>query len=171
MDCHLSKGPSAKENMQTAVDLWVKHGAPKQKLVLGFPSAGIGFVLKSSATELGAPTLQAAFGRYSGPHGPAWPYFEICQLISSGASVYFLSKQRVPYLVSGNQWIGFENPESVKEKIRFIKKQGLGGFATDLMTDDFSGKYCNEGTYPLLTAAVTECSKSSSLSHMHKVCG
>ena len=47
----------------------------------------------------------------------------------------------------------YDNPESIRYKSEYVKKQRLGGVAywsVDL--DDFRGNMCNSGKYPLLTA-------------------
>lgn len=34
---------------------------------------------------------------------------------------------RAPYMFKGNQWIGYDDIESIKEKVNFLKSRGLGG--------------------------------------------
>ncbi len=53
----------------------------------------------------------------------------------------------------GNEWIGFEDVQSLKEKVNYIKTRGLGGamfWTLDL--DDFNGQFCGQGKYPLINS-------------------
>ena len=38
-------------------------------------------------------------------------------MIKNGAKVYRMEDARVPYLVNGNQWIGYDDPQSLREKV------------------------------------------------------
>merc|ERR1712141_416590 len=56
-----------------------------------------------------------------------------------------------PYVVDGDQWFGYDNKKSLKLKIDWIKNNNYAGimiWALDF--DDFDGKFCNEGKYPLM---------------------
>ncbi|CAG5130507.1 unnamed protein product, partial [Candidula unifasciata] len=80
-------------------------------------------------------------------------YPEICEQIHAGASVAWDQEQRVPYAVLGDQWVGYENPRSVGEKVTWAFEHRLGGvmfWSLDL--DDFKGDYCGQGRFPLLTS-------------------
>ncbi|KAJ6659926.1 hypothetical protein lerEdw1_018382 [Lerista edwardsae] len=156
-----------------AVKYWLSKGAPAEKIIMGIPVYGRTFTLSSSQTGLNAPA--------SGP-GTAGPYtreagflsyYEICNFIKEGAKTVMLPNEKVPYSFKGNQWVGYDNVESVKTKARYLKQKKLGGgmvWAMDLddfsqipeakeggmvwalAFDDFSGTFCNQGKYPLLQA-------------------
>ncbi len=67
--------------------------------------------------------------------------------------------QKVPYAYHGNQWVGYDDPESINIKTRYVVEKNLGGLMVwSLDTDDFHGK---SGTsYPLLRAISSGLLKS-----------
>nr|AZQ25750.1 Chitinase-3 [Haliotis discus discus] len=152
------KGENRYLNVAWAAEYWAKNGAPRDKLVIGLATYGRTFTLVSPGDSgLGAPARGAGTaGKYTREAG-FLSYYEICQLIKSGADVHYIEDQKVPYLVSGNQWVGYDDVSSLQTKVKFMKDQGYGGvmvWALDL--DDFTGS-CGEGTYPLLTAVNGQC--------------
>ncbi|KFQ58310.1 Acidic mammalian chitinase, partial [Pelecanus crispus] len=140
-------------NVDYAMNYWKSNGAPAEKLLVGFPTYGHNFNLQSSSdTAVGAPT--------SGP-GPAGPYtrqagflayYEICTFLDSGATQAWDAHQDVPYAYSGNEWVGYDNVKSFNIKVDWLKKNNFGGaMVWDLALDDFTGTFCKEGKYPLIT--------------------
>ncbi|NXN74580.1 CHIA chitinase, partial [Himantopus himantopus] len=140
-------------NVDYAMNYWKSNGAPAEKLVVGFPAYGNTFTLQNPADNgLGAPA--------SGP-GPAGPYteeagtlayYEICTLLNSGATQVWDAPQDVPYTYKGSEWVGYDNIKSYNIKVDWLKKNNFGGamvWAIDL--DDFTGTFCKEGKYPLIT--------------------
>ncbi|NWI63517.1 CHIA chitinase, partial [Todus mexicanus] len=136
-----------------AMNYWRNNGAPAQKLLVGFPTYGHSFTLQNPSNNgIGAPT--------SGP-GPAGPYtqeggllayYEICTILASGATQTWDASQDVPYAYKGNEWIGYDNVKSFSVKVDWLKKNNFGGamvWTIDL--DDFTGTFCNQGKYPLIT--------------------
>lgn len=60
---------------------------------------------------------------------------------------------KVPYAISGDQWIGFDDERSIRNKMKWIKDNGYGGamvWTVDM--DDFTGTFCGEVKYPLIGA-------------------
>ncbi|BFY99793.1 hypothetical protein BsWGS_02833 [Bradybaena similaris] len=152
-------GANADLNIQWVANYWAQQGAPKNKIVIGLALYGRSFTLTSSNSAVGAPASAGAAGTYTKEAGYL-AYYEICELLSKGASTHTIADQHVPYLVSGNQWVGYDNEASLREKVRYIKTNGFGGamvWALDL--DDFKGHFCGKGHYPLLSAIKDECSK------------
>lgn len=120
---------------------------------------GRSFTLTSSTSGVGAPATPGTAGTYTREAGYL-AYYEVCELISKGAQLNYIDDQHVPYLVSGNQWVGYDNERSLREKVRYIRDNGFGGamvWALDL--DDFKGHFCGKGNYPLLNAIKDECTK------------
>ncbi|XP_019517403.1 PREDICTED: chitotriosidase-1-like, partial [Hipposideros armiger] len=134
----------------SAVQLWLQKGTPANKLVLGMPTYGRSFTLASSSdTGVGAPaTGPGAPGPFTKEAG-LLAFYEVCSW--KGAAEHRIQDQRVPYAYKGDQWVGFDDVESFKAKVSYLKQKGLGGamvWALDM--DDFSGSFCNQGQYPLI---------------------
>lgn len=55
----------------------------------------------------------------------------------------------IPYAVHADQWLGFDDAESIKTKLSFLIAKQLGGaMLWSIDTDDFGG-YCGQGKFPL----------------------
>ena len=128
-------------------------------MVLGLGTYGRSFNLISPAsTKIGAPCKGA------GPSGPFTresgflAYFEICDKIKSGMSVVRDQKAMAPYGYQGKYWVGFDDVESLRYKVKkLIKGRGLkGAMFWSLDLDDFTGSHCGQGKYPLINAVKKE---------------
>ncbi|XP_007485186.1 chitinase-3-like protein 2 [Monodelphis domestica] len=141
-------------NVEYAVKYWKTQGMPGKKIIMGIPMYGRSFTLPTpvSNTGVGVPAQGAGTpGQFTAEEG-FLAYYEVCQFLQ-GATVTKIPEQQVPYAVKGNQWVGFDNVESVEAKVQFLKDSGLGGamiWSIDL--DDFTGEFCKEGSFPLLQA-------------------
>eukprot|EP00105_Crassostrea_gigas_P040449 XP_019924597.1 PREDICTED: probable chitinase 3 [Crassostrea gigas] len=141
-------------NVEWAVNYWLQKGAPAEKLNVGMPLYGRSFTLASSSNNgLSAPDRGngGQAGRYTREAG-FLAYYEICDMLKTGGTRHWIPEMEVPYVVKGDQWVGYDDPQSLKFKVDFVKSKGVGGvmvWALDL--DDFSGS-CGEGKYPLLRA-------------------
>ncbi|XP_072500419.1 chitinase-3-like protein 2 [Notamacropus eugenii] len=145
---------SAYYNVDYAVNYWKNQGMPGEKIIMGIPMYGRSFTLSTPASNsgVGAPANAAGTpGQFTAEPG-FLAYYEVCQFLQ-GATVKRIPEQQVPYAVKGNQWVGFDDVESVETKVQYLKNSGLGGamiWSIDL--DDFSGDFCKKGPYPLLQA-------------------
>ncbi len=92
----------------------------------------------------------------SGPYTQAagfLSYFEICKLLKDGWSKEWNDEQKIPYAFKEDQWVGYDDPKSIKLKCEYAAKRKLAGaMIWSLDLDDFTGGFCNEGKYPLLSA-------------------
>jgi len=140
-----------------SADTTMKHyadgGVDKNKLVMGMPTYGRMFTLKdASNNHVGADGSAGKPGRFT-RSGGFDAYYEICEFIEDGYKVVRDPEDRMgPYAVKGNQWVGYDDVASIRQKSEYIKREGYGGgmiWALDL--DDFSGCFCGQGKYPLLT--------------------
>uniref|UniRef100_A0A8C5KP20 Chitinase-3-like protein 1 n=1 Tax=Jaculus jaculus TaxID=51337 RepID=A0A8C5KP20_JACJA len=143
-------------NVDYAVGYMLRLGAPASKLLMGIPSFGKSFTLASSETQVGAPVSGPGLpGRFTKEKG-VLAYYEICDFLH-GAKVHRLLGQQVPYATKGNQWVGYDDPESVKNKVKYLKNRPLAGamvWALDL--DDFRGSFCGQNLRFPLTNAIKE---------------
>ncbi|XP_045643569.1 chitinase-3-like protein 1 isoform X1 [Ursus americanus] len=102
-------------NADYAVSYLLRLGAPANKLVMGIPTFGRSFTLASSETSVGAPISGPGLpGRFTKEKGTL-AYYEICDFLHQ-ATVHRLTGQQVPYATKGNQWVGYDDKESVKNK-------------------------------------------------------
>ncbi|XP_059479869.1 probable chitinase 10 [Neocloeon triangulifer] len=143
-------------NVDYAIQYWLRKGAPSRKLTLGLPFFGRTFTLQDAnvfapGSPISGPGTE---GKYTLQRG-FMSYFEICEKLAEGNGgerwMEFTDEVGSPYMVKGNQWIGYDDPKSVKNKMDYVKKYNLGGamvWAVDM--DDFLG-FCGR-KYPLLSA-------------------
>ena len=131
-----------------AVEHWMKGGMPARKIALGMATYGRAFKLASPNNNgLGAPTRgKADRGKYTREPG-FLSYYEICTM---PLTLVEESEAGSPYGYYGDQWVGFDTPTSILDKVQLVKEKGLLGamfWALDL--DDFMGM-CGGEKYPLI---------------------
>nr|KAG5692679.1 hypothetical protein BaRGS_028479 [Batillaria attramentaria] len=98
---------------------WVNGGASREKLLVGLPTYGHAFRLSNPAdTRPYAPTLGPGnAGKYTREAG-IMAYYEVCSLIKEGGySIRRDGNARAPYAYSGDQWISYDDVESLQEKV------------------------------------------------------
>nr|XP_033712596.1 chitinase-3-like protein 1 [Tursiops truncatus] len=143
-------------NADYAVSCVLRPGAQANKLVMGISTFGRSFTLASSKTDVGAPTSGPGIpGRFTKEKGTL-TYYEICDFLR-GATVHRLLGQQVPYATKGNQWVGYDDQESIKNKVRYLRNRELAGamvWALDL--DDFQGTFCGQNLHFPLTSAIED---------------
>ncbi|KAK7116314.1 acidic mammalian chitinase-like [Littorina saxatilis] len=145
-----------------AARYWVELGTPKDKLVIGVPLYARTFNLSSSDTSLGAPASGAGIaGPYSREAG-FLAYYEVCTQLRTVDVKKFDTAMKVPYMVKGNQWMGYDDARSLREKVKYIKNNGYGGvMAWAIDMDDFTGNFCGQGKFPLWSAVNGECNNGA----------
>lgn len=130
---------------------WTSHyyrswGVPKEKLVIGLAFYGNCFLLTDpSQTGVGAPNSGVCNDQN---------YYQICGLLNNGATRVYSKQQQAPYLYINNQWMGYDDTESLKAKVKYITSHNFGGWMVWMIAlDDYTGQMgCNKGPYPLLNA-------------------
>ena len=75
-------------------------------------------------------------------------------MMIEGASYVWDEEMQVPYLVQGDQWVGFDDEKSIRNKMKWIQSNGYAGaMVWSIDMDDFNGTVCGSGVkYPLVGA-------------------
>ncbi|XP_072946384.1 chitinase-3-like protein 1 [Epargyreus clarus] len=137
-----------------ALKYWLDEGCPPEKLVLGVPLYGRSFTLRNANVNgVRAPAGgEGIAGPYTATRGFIG-YNEFCyKLLTEKWDVRFDHLARVPYAVQGTNWVSYDNPKSVVEKLEYASKYNLAGVMVwSIETDDFHG-ICDGESFPLLKA-------------------
>ncbi|XP_050091888.1 chitinase-3-like protein 1 [Anopheles aquasalis] len=150
-----------KLNIDHSVQHWLREGAPAHKLILGVPTYGRSFHL-SNVLGYGvrAPSDDAGdAGPYTKEAGML-AYYEVLENLQNGWIKTRDDKQKAPYAHSGDQWMSYDDKESITNKCKYVVDHHLGGVMVwSIDTDDFRGSLgCK---YPLMQA-VNQCLQSAS---------
>ncbi|KAK7070519.1 Cht3p [Halocaridina rubra] len=140
-------------NSNFTINYWMEKGADRKKLIMGMPMYGQSFSLaQANANTLNQKTYG---GGEAGPYTRArgfLAYYEICyKILNEGWTVVRDPERSMgPYAYKRDQWVGFDDIDTIKYKTDYIKEMGLGGamiWALDL--DDFRNR-CGCEHHPLL---------------------
>ncbi|KAL7398902.1 hypothetical protein ABVT39_016836 [Epinephelus coioides] len=138
-------------NTDYAMRYWRDQGAPPQKINMGLAAYGRAFNLSSASSNVGAPANgPGEEGCYTGEEG-FWASYEIC-LYLEGVTPQLITDQKVPFAIAENQWVGFDNNDSLTTKVNYLKANNFGGaFIWSLDLDDNSGQFCKTDKCPLIS--------------------
>ncbi|XP_068454433.1 acidic mammalian chitinase-like [Clinocottus analis] len=138
-------------NTDFAMRYWQNQGGPPQKLNLGLAAYGRAFNLSTASSVPGAPASgPGEEGCYTGEEG-FWASYETC-LYLEGVNTQLIDDQKVSYAVTENQWVGFDDKESLKAKADYLKTNNFGGaFVWSLDLDDTTGQFCKMGKCPFIS--------------------
>lgn len=126
------------------VVLLLDRGAPSSKLLLAVSAMGYSYALARADTDVRAP-LRGGDSR--GQPGPftskagRLAYFEICYNVyrNSWARV-FDAATSCPYAYHGQEWVTYDDADSVRAKVAFLRNKTLAGAALmDVAADDYMG--------------------------------
>uniref|UniRef100_A0A182K0A3 GH18 domain-containing protein n=1 Tax=Anopheles christyi TaxID=43041 RepID=A0A182K0A3_9DIPT len=145
-------------NVDACVRAWLGAGLESSKLVLGVPVYGHTFKLAfTTDTRVGAPTVgPGEAGPYTLEPGTL-SYLEICEKLTAGGyTKAFSSVQQVPYAYQGNQWISYDDTNSIAIKVQYAKRMNLGGIMVWSIESDDARGICGEGQHPITSAVYRE---------------
>lgn len=142
----------------------VRMGAPKRKLMLGIAFYGRSYVLTDARDHGIKARIRFDEQAEAGPYVNSTElkaYYEICMdLRNGGWTREFDDVAKCPYAYRGDQWIGYEDEESVGHKMDFVLREGYRGvmvFNNDL--DDFRG-FCGPKN-PLMSVIFNKVGKKA----------
>jgi chitinase len=135
---------------------WLEK-VPHDKLVMGLASYGRSFTLANpKQTGLGAPATGGGKALPGTTEAGLMGYFEILDFIKSGATVAYDKDALVPYAFKGDQWVGYDDPKSIRHKVDYALQLGMAGTMWwEVGTDDFNN--CS----PLVSTAFDVLSKAA----------
>ncbi|XP_043671883.1 chitinase-3-like protein 2 [Vespula pensylvanica] len=140
-------------NVNFSAHYWVKKMMPRYKIVIGIPTYGHSYKLDNPLNhKLQAPA--SGFGKL-GSNGFV-SYSVICQFLKHGASNVFVNKSKVPYAYRDEEWISYDNKESIYYKAKWVLANGFkGAMIFSLNTDDWKNECNTNESFPL-TRTITK---------------
>ncbi|CAH0759609.1 unnamed protein product [Diatraea saccharalis] len=154
---HQGEGDEGKprENLFTvdvSVEYWLKAGCPPEKLILGVPFFGHTFTLKDAddnrvRAPVTGPGIAGPYTNSSGIIG----YDEFCVKLQTGPwTVRRDNYAKVPYAFSDANWVSYDDPKSIRDKVEYANSMDLGGIMLwSIEADDFHN-VCGGGKFTLL---------------------
>ncbi|CAF4129213.1 unnamed protein product [Adineta steineri] len=141
-------------NQDFGIAIWLRNGAPAHKLVLGIPLfARTFFLAHANQNELRSPTIgngtEGPFTRSAG----FLSYFEVCllQADSQWKKNTVLDGSESGYMYKDRDWVSYDSLENIQKRAAYVVANNLGGlFVWSLDMDDFSGIFCQNGSYPFI---------------------
>ncbi len=126
---YAAKGdPTPAFNIDSTMRRWVNSGIPPQKLLVGIPFYSQPYAVTSTANN---GLFQASSGRPAGWRGGDgdWRTLSQTRLKNPAYVRHWDSSARVPFLFDSTSgtWVSYDDPQSVGEKVRYVRDQGLGG--------------------------------------------
>ena len=120
-------------NVEGAVDFYLEHGVPADKLVLGVPFYGRGFRVKNAAND-------GLYQAYTEPYAPGdWRDIQSKLLNDGKWTQHWHDVAQTPYLFNAHEkiFVSYEDPKSIALRSQLAKERGLRGvFMWELTGDD-----------------------------------
>ncbi|XP_035785811.1 probable chitinase 2 [Anopheles albimanus] len=145
-----------KLNIDHSVKYWLGQGAPGYKLILGVPAHGRTFRLSNAYSHgVRAASCEPGYPAPCSKKPGHITYFEACKNLQNGWTRAWDPVQKVPYAYSGDQWMSYDDSESIADKCKYAVNHHLGGVMMwSIDMDDFRGQFGR--TYPLLKT-INQC--------------
>lgn len=132
-------------NLAWSANYWVSKGMPKSKINVGIPTYGHTFKLLDPNWN-GFAALATGPGIFGG-----WITYPLaCTFLKNGGVEVFDDQSQVPYAYHDYDWISYDNVDSFKAKMKWVKANNFAGVMTfDLNCDDWAGMCDKKTTFPL----------------------
>lgn len=104
-------------NQDWVVNYFISNGAPPQKLILGLALYGKSFTWNTDARMIGGPAKFA----------DSVSFKQVCGYLNSKWKRIWVEDQQVPFIFQGNIFIGYDDVESIANKVNYTIQRGLGG--------------------------------------------
>ncbi|XP_059166140.1 acidic mammalian chitinase-like [Physella acuta] len=140
-------------NVFDSVNWYVNNGARASKIHVGLSFFARTWTLSNPSNNyLGAYAIGGGTnGTYTRTAG-ILSYYEVCSLLRSGYTVQTDPIGQVKYAYMDNQWVTYEDRETLDVKLQWILSNNFGGamvWALDM--DDFTGQFCYQNSWPLMS--------------------
>ncbi|GAA0137808.1 hypothetical protein YSY43_46490 [Paenibacillus sp. YSY-4.3] len=121
-------------SVDAAVKLFKNNGVPASKLVIGGAFYGRGWHgVKNSNNGLDQPVTGGGFD-------PDYNTIVSQYLNKNGYTRYWDNNAQAPYLFNGSSFITYDDPQSLKLKVQYLKNNNLGGIMFWEYSNDRSGE-------------------------------
>ena len=144
---YATKGDQRELSVESSIQFWLKSGISRNKLIMGIPTYARSFTMARTGVQdhYARSFTMARTGvqdqelhpqsRGPGSPGPitrgdkgTLSFPEVCLILREpGIRQFWNHDWSAPFLIQGDQWIGYENVSSVKVKTEFVKEMRLGG--------------------------------------------
>lgn len=126
---YAAKGdPTPEFNVDATMRRFLDAGVPASKLLVGIPFYGRGY---GSVPSVNDGLFQPGTGSPSGwrARDGDWNVLSQTRLKDPHYVRYWESSARVPWLYDSTSgtWVSYDDPQSVGEKVRYVRERGLGG--------------------------------------------
>uniref|UniRef100_A0A7C3RV92 chitinase n=1 Tax=Dictyoglomus thermophilum TaxID=14 RepID=A0A7C3RV92_DICTH len=136
-----------KANCDFAVKEYFKYGVPSEKIILGVPFYGKGWICEDDGDNgLFAKVIGIPIGIYDSEDHPSGsnPFFFIKGVLENNPNYLKFRDEyaRVPWLWNPKEKIfyTYDDEISIKEKCKYVLKNGLGGIMIWEITEDYPYK-------------------------------
>ena len=117
-----STGDVFQNSCDQALRLFVAHGVPREKLLMG---AAFYSRKWENIRDRNHGFLQIS--RCGGTYGPGWAELERDYLGKNGFTYYWDDEAKAPFLFDGSTFLSFDDPRSLREKCAYVIREGYAG--------------------------------------------
>jgi chitinase len=131
--------PTPAFNIDSTMQRFLRAGVPAKKLLVGVPFYGRAYAVTSKENNgLFQPSTGQPPAGWRGGDGD-WRALSKTRLVNPAYVRHWDAAARVPFLFDSTSgtWVSYDDPQSVREKVRYVRDHGLGGvFIWELGGDD-----------------------------------